>query len=76
MKESSIDEKFTIYFIENKINNNKIQWIQFESLKQINDCLILNNLRKNNIINTSIGNQKIMFKNISIKIVNNGIIKK
>lgn len=73
MKESTIDEKFTLYFIQNKLNsNNIIQSIEFESLKQINDCLILNNLRKNNVINISIGNQNVLFKNVSITNINNG----
>ncbi len=73
INESSVDEKITLYFIENKLNSiNKIESIEFESLKQINDCLILINLRKNYIINTSIGNQKLMMKNVSIKSINNG----
>ena len=73
MKESTIDEKFTLYFIQNKLNgNNIIQSIEFESLKQINDCLILNNLRKNNVINISIGNQNVLYKNDSITNIKNG----
>ena len=74
LNENIIDEKFKIYFIEKTLKpSKKIQVLEFKSIKQIHNAIILDSLRKNYMLsNCTSSNQVILLKNISIHKRNQG----